>query len=185
MQSVHIDLYNDVFGHCINCGNSTEALMENRQPLRDESSVKCNISTEISKLQSPLPSFSNPSMCSLVHFELTAFWLHPDLLAFFQHTLRGWLTLETLVLEDNALGFLSTPGREFINTLSFLCTKGKLQFLQITNNPVNDEFARLLFEKLLAAFCYRCKNISNNARSLTAKIKFSSHQLGNYTLLVM
>ena len=176
MQSVHIDLYNDVFGHCINCGNSTEALMENREQFRDESSVKCNISHGISKLKSPLPSLSNPSMCSIVHFELTAFWLHPDLLAFIEHTLRGWLMLETLVLEDNALGFLSTPGREFINTLSFLCTKGRLQFLQITNNPVNDEFARLLFEKLVAAFCYSCKNRSNNVRSLT-KLKFSSQQV--------
>lgn len=160
-QSDHVDLYNDVFGRCINCGNSTEALMENRQQLRDES---------------PLPSLLNPSMCSLVHFELTAFWLHPDLLAFFENTLRGWLTLETLVLEDNALGFLSTPGSEFINTLTFLGTKGRLQFLQITNNPVNDEFARLLFEKLVAAFCHKCKNRSNNARSLT-KLKFSSHQV--------
>ena len=176
VQSVHIDLYNDVFGHCINCGNSTEALMEKREQLRDESSVKCNISPGISKSESPLPNLSNPSMCSLVHFELTAFWLHPDLLAFLEHTLQGWLMLETLVLEDNALGFLSTPGREFINTLSFLCTKGRLQFLQITNNPVNDEFARLLFEKLVAAFCYRCKNRSNNAWSVT-KLKFSSHQV--------
>ena len=86
-QSDHKDLYNDIFGHCtctcIDCGSSTEALMENRQPLRDESSVKCNISPGISKLQSPVPSFSNPSMRSLVHFELTVCWLHPDLRAFF------------------------------------------------------------------------------------------------------
>lgn len=176
MQSVHIDLYNDVFGHCANCGNPTEALMENRQQFADESSEKCRISPGISKLECPLPSLSNPSMCFLVHFELTAFWLHPDLLVFFEHTLQGWLALETLVLEDNALGFLSSPGREFINTLSFLCTKGRLQFLQITNNPVNDEFARLLFEKLVAAFCHKCKNRGNNARSLT-KLKFSSHQV--------
>ena len=175
-QSVHIDLYNDVFGHCTNCGNPTEALMENRQQLVDESSEKSRISLGISKLEAPLPGLSNPSMCSLVQFELTAFWLHPDLLAFFEHTLQGWLMLETLILEDNALGFLSTPGREFINTLSFLCSKGKLQFLQITNNPVNDEFARLLFEKLVASFCRKCKNRSNNARSLT-KLKFSSHQV--------
>ena len=184
MQSGDIDLYNEVFGHCINCGNSTEALMENRQQLRDESSDKCNISPGISKLEAPLPSLPNPSMCYLVHFELTAFWLHPDLLAFFEHTLRGWLTLETLVLEDNALGFLSTPGREFINTLSFLCTKGRLQFLHITNNPVNDEFARFLFEKLVAAFCYNCKDRSNNARSLT-KLKFSSHQVSPVAMVYL
>ncbi|XP_020602757.1 uncharacterized protein LOC110041768 isoform X2 [Orbicella faveolata] len=150
--------------------------MENRQQFADESSEKCRISPGISKLECPLPSLSNPSMCFLVHFELTAFWLHPDLLVFFEHTLQGWLALETLVLEDNALGFLSSPGREFINTLSFLCTKGRLQFLQITNNPVNDEFARLLFEKLVAAFRRKCKNRGNNARSLT-KLKFSSHQV--------
>ena len=172
LQSTHVDLYNDIFGHCTNCGNSTEALMESRQQLKDESSEKCCISPGISKLESPLPSLSNPGMCFLAHFELTAFWLHPDLLAFFEHTLQGWLTLETLVLEDNALGFLSTPGREFINTLSFLCTKGRLQSLQITNNPVNDEFASLFFEKLVAAFCRKC----NSARSLT-KLKFSSHQV--------
>ena len=175
MQGVHIDLFNDVFGNCTNCGNSTEALIENRKQLVDESSEKCRITPGIVKLESPLNSLSNPSMCSLVHFELTAFWLHPDLLAFLEHTLQGWLTLETLILEDNALGFLSTPGWEFINTLSFLCTKGRLQFLQITNNPVNDEFARLLFEKLVASFCCKC-NRSNSARSLT-KLKFSSHQV--------
>lgn len=176
MPSVLVDLNNDIFGHCTNCGNPTEALMESRQQLRDESSEECRISPGMSKLESPLPGLSNPSTCFLVQFELTAFWLHPDLLAFFEHTLQGWLMLETLILEDNALGFLSTPGRKFIDTLSFLCTKGRLQFLQITNNPVNDEFARRLFEKLVVAFCHKCKNRSNNTRSLT-KLKFSSHQV--------
>lgn len=171
MQSV--DLYDDVFGHCANCGHSTEAPNEIKQQLVDE---KCRFSPGISKLESSLPSLSNPSMCSLVHFELAAFWLHPDLLALFEHTLQGWLTLETLILEDNALGFSSTPGWEFIDTLCFLCTKGSLQSLQITNNPVNDEFAKLLFEKLVAAFCRKCKNRCNNARSLT-QLKLSSHQV--------
>lgn len=177
-----LDIYDEIFGLC-KCGQKSEAPKElssiNKQQKKNESSGQCRVSPGASKMGSPLPSFSNLS-CSLVHFELVAFWLHPDLFVLFVHTLQGWLSLETLILEDNALGFLSTPGCEFIETLYFLCTKEKLQFLQITNNPVNDEFAKLLFEKLVAAFCHKCSH-SNNVRSLT-KLKFSSHQVSPVAL---
>ena len=179
-----LDIYDEVFGHC-KCGQKAEALKElspliiNKQQKGNESSLQGRVSPGASKLGSPLPSFSNLS-CSLVHFELVAFWLHHDLHALFVHALQGWLSLETLILEDNALGLVSTPGCEFIETLSYLCTKGRLQSLQLTNNPVNNEFAKLFFEKLIAAFCHKCSH-SNNARSLT-KLKFSSYQVSQVSL---
>ena len=181
MQS--LDIYDEVFGYC-ECGKATEVPKEfspiSEQQHGSESLRLGRVSPGMSKLESPLPSFSN--LCgSLVHFELVAFWLHPDLLALLVHTLQGWLTLETLILEDNALGFVATPDCEFVDTLSFLCNKGRLQSLQITNNPVNDEFAKLLFEKLVAAFCQRCNSQSNSSRSLT-KLKFSSHQVSSVAL---
>lgn len=166
-----LDLYDEVFGH--STGDATKELSPCPiMRLPEETSEQCRFSPEASKLET---SFFNLSS-SLVHFELVGFWLLPDVLSLFVHTLKGWLTLESLILDDNALSFVSImPGCEFIDTLSFLCANGRLQFLQMTNNPVNDEFAKLFFEKVVSAFCLKC-NDCNNTRSLT-KLKFSSNHV--------
>ncbi|KAJ7382669.1 hypothetical protein OS493_033727 [Desmophyllum pertusum] len=170
-----LDLYDEVFGHC-KSGQSTDATKELSpcpiMQVPEEASEQCRFSPGASKLETSFLTLS----CSLVHFELVGFWLLPDVLALFVYTLKGWLTLESLILDDNALSFVSImPGCEFIDTLSFLCANGRLQFLQMTNNPVNDEFAKLFFEKLVSAFCLKC-NDCNNTRSLT-KLKFSSNHV--------
>ena len=177
----NLDLYDEVFGHS-KSGQPREVpteLSPHNEKWVDKSSELCRFSPVTSKLESPLPSLPNLSS-SLIHFELVAFWPHPDLFAFFVQTLKAWLALETIILEDNGLGLASTPGQEFVDTLAFLCTKGKLQFLQITNNAANDEFAKLLFERLLVALCRKCNKSCDSLKSLT-KLKFSSHQVSPRT----
>ena len=176
-----VNLYDEVFGHN-KSGQPSEVpteLSPQNENWVDKSSELCRFSPGTSKLESPLSSLPNLSS-SLVHFELVAFWPHPDLFAFFVQTLKAWLALETIILEDNGLGLASTPGQEFVDTLAFLCTKGKLQSLQITNNAVNDEFAKLLFERLLVALCRKCNKSCDSLKSLT-KLKFSSHQVSPMT----
>ena len=175
------DLYDEVFGRC-NCGllssevsKELSAITEHQQR-EDLTSVQCQITPDSAELQlSPFTSLSNV-VYPLVHFELVGFWLHHDVLDLFLNSLHHCLNLESLILEDNGLGFMSMHlalSQKFIDSLFFLCTKGSLQSLRITNNLVNDDAAAFLIEKLVASFCRNC---NKNPKSLT-KLEFSSCQV--------
>ena len=178
--SISLDLYDEVFGYC-DCGHSSDAPKE-LAPINEQQQLTVSTSEQHKliipgpvKLQSPLLSLPNLE-CSLVHFELLAFWLHQELLELFLNSLEGWLNLESLALEDNGLGLVlvhSSESQKFINTLSFLCTKGRLRSLKITNNLVGDSEAKFIIEKLVGSFCGKC---NKNSKSL-AKLKFSSYQV--------
>ena len=179
--TISSDLYDEVFGRC-NCGllssevpKELSALTEHQQQ-EDLTSVPCQITPDSTELQlSPFTSLSNV-VYPLVHFELVGFWLHQDVLDLFLNSLHHCLNLESLILEDNGLGFMSMNpalSQKFIDTLFFLCTKGSLQSLRITNNLVNDDAAAFLIEKLVASFCSNC---NKNPKSLT-KLEFSSCQV--------
>lgn len=175
------DLYDEVFGNC-NCGllssevpKELSAITEHQQQ-EDLTSVQCQITLDSAELQlSPFTSLSNV-VYPLVHFELVGFWLHHDILDLFLNSLHHCLNLESLILEDNGLGFMSMHpalSKKLIDALFFLCTKGSLQSLRITNNLVNDDAAAFLIEKLVASFCSNC---NKNPKSLT-KLEFSSCQV--------
>ena len=119
-------------------------------------------------------SLLNPVFSSnLVHFELVAFWFQLDVLELFVNCLTKCWNLESLSLDDNGLGLiLGNPQtlQVFTDTLAFLCTKGQLWWLKITNNMLNDEASILLLEKLISSFCLMCRS---KAKSLE-KLVFSS-----------
>ena len=142
----------------------------------DKTSDHCQvipIATKPTKLLSLFHSLSNVG-CSLVHFELTAFWLHQDLLELFVNSLKCWRNLKSLTLEDNGLSFQPLSlSQKLMDTLYLLCTQGELRCLKITNNLVSDSISKFLVEKLVGSFCCKCKQES---KSLT-KFKLSSFQV--------
>lgn len=92
----------------------------------------------------------------LQHFEFSSFWFHDDLLFLFAKSLRQWHNLESLVLRDNAIGFQS-KGKILIDALIPLCLKGKLKYLRIEINPVDDNFVSLISEGL-GTYCSTCRS---------------------------
>ncbi|XP_031553156.1 uncharacterized protein LOC116290294 [Actinia tenebrosa] len=90
----------------------------------------------------------------LQHFEFSSFWFHDDLLFLFAKSLRQWHNLESLVLRDNAIGFQS-KGKILIDALIPLCLKGKLKYLRIEINPVDDHFVSLISEGI-GTYCSTC-----------------------------
>lgn len=92
----------------------------------------------------------------LQHFEFSSFWFHDDLLFLFAKSLRQWHNLESLVLRDNAIGFQS-KGKILIDALIPLCLKGKLKYLRIEINPVDDNFVSLISEGI-GTYCSTCRS---------------------------
>lgn len=92
----------------------------------------------------------------LQHFELSSFWFHDDLLSLFAKSLQQWHNLESLVLRDNAIGFQS-KGKILIDALIPLCLKGKLKYLRIEINPVDDHFVSLISEGI-GTYCSACRS---------------------------
>ena len=142
----------------------------------DKTSDHCHgipIATKPTKPLSLFHSLSNVG-CSLVHFDLTAFWLHQDLLELLVTSLKCWTNLKSLTLEDNGLSFQPLSlSQKLMDTLYLLCAQGKLRCLKITNNLVSDSISKFLVEKLVGSFCCKCKQES---KSLT-KFKLSSFQI--------
>lgn len=171
------DLYDEVFGQST-YGQPSDVMVNNFCPFENQglqkSSEPHQFSPKSSILDSSLTWFPTHT-CFLVHFELVGFRLYTDIFMTFVHTLKTWLALETMILQDNGLGLVSTPGREFVDTLSFLCTNGGLHSLQITDNPVNDEFTKLLFERLVVSLCCKCYKDCNCSHGYLTKLKFSSN----------
>ena len=142
----------------------------------DKSSDHCQVIPIATKPTKPLSLFHSLSNvgCSLVHFELTAFWLHQDLLELFVNSLKCWTNLKSLTLEDNGLSFQPLSlSQKLMDTLYLLCTQGELRCLKITNNLVSDSITKFLVEKLVASFCCEC---NQESKSLT-KFKLSSFQV--------
>jgi len=171
------DLYDEVFG-CWNCRQSCampkELCVLNETQHTDSTLEQYQIMINSEKLQTPLTSLSNLE-CPLVHFELIAFPLHPDILELFLNSLEHWLNLESLSFEDNGLGLLflhTTLSQKFVDALFFLCRKGQLQSLKINNDLVGNDVANSLIEKLVGSFCDNC---DQDSKSLV-KLKFSSYQ---------
>ena len=173
------DLYEEIFASCNSQVLSVESPGEpsdptNQQQLTDLLSIGHQCLPTFETPHSPFTSFSNPQF-PLVHLELVGFWLHQYLLKLLLSNLMfHCLNLESLTLQDNKLGFsFTSPAllQDFIDTFYFLCTKGRLQSLEITNNlKLYDNADVLLIEKLVASLCSKC---SKNCKSLT-KLKFST-----------
>ena len=165
------DLYDEIFGQCNSVKASPKlSIKDDQRPSYVSSNVH---SWGLSGSSFNVASCFDVSTvgCSLVHFELAAFWLQPDLFALLVHTLKGWLSLESLTLQDNALGSIYDPS-DLVDMLSLLCTQGRLRSVEITNNPVDDNFATLLFTKVVSVYCCKCRM----GRSLT-KLIFSSYKV--------
>ena len=142
----------------------------------DKTSDHCQVIPIATKPTKPLSLFHSLSNvgCSLVHFELTAFWLHQDLLELFVNSLRWWTNLKSLTLEDNGLSFQPLSlSQKLMDTLYLLCAQGKLRCLKITNNLVSDSITKFLVERLIGSFCCKC---NQESKSLT-KFKLSSFQV--------
>ena len=176
------DLFDVVFGSCNHadgheCKNVSRELLQVNDSQQDTDSTPnhyCQVSPKPMKLLSLVHSFSSNVSCSLVHFELTAFWLHQDLLEFFVNSLKYWTNLKSLTLEDNGLSFQPLRiSQKLMDTLYLLCTQGELCCLKITNNLVSDSITKFLAEKLVGSFCCKC---NQESKSLT-KIKLSSFQV--------
>lgn len=170
--SLSSDLYDEVFGQST-CRQPSDIMPTKLFPGEIQGLQQ---SSEPCTWDSTITCFPRQT-CFLVHFELVGFRLYSDLFAMFVHTLKTWLALETIILQDNGLDLVSTPGREFIETLSFLCTNGRLQSLQITDNPVSDEFTKLLFERLVVSLCCKCHKDCNCSLRYLTKLKFSSNKV--------
>ena len=176
------DLFDAVFGCCNHaggheCKNVPRELLQVNDSQQDTDSTPnhyCQVSPKPMKPLSLVHSFSSNVSCSLVHFELTAFWLHQDLLELFVNSLKCWTNLKSLTLEDNGLSFQPLRiSQKLMDTLYLLCTQGELCCLKITNNLVSDSITKFLAEKLVGSFCCKCKQES---KSLT-KFKLSSFQI--------
>ena len=175
------DLFDAVFS-CCNHGQdckevSRELLQVNdSQQDTDKTSDHCQVIPIATKPTKPLSLFHSLSNvgCSLVHFELTAFWLHQDLLELFVNSLRWWTNLKSLTLEDNGLSFQPLSlSQKLMDTLYLLCAQGKLHCLKIANNLVSDSITKFLVERLIGSFCCNC---NQESKSLT-KFKLSSFQV--------
>ena len=177
------DLFDAVFS-CSNNADGRECKDVPRELLQvndsqqdtDLTSDHCQVIPIATKPTKPLSLFHRLSNvgCSLVHFELTAFWLHQDLLELFVNSLRWWTNLKSLTLEDNGLSFQPLSlSQKLMDTLYLLCAQGKLHCLKIANNLVSDSITKFLVEKLVGSFCCKC---NQESKSLT-KFKLSSFQV--------
>ena len=177
------DLFDAVFS-CSNNADGHECKDVPRELLQvndsqqdtDLTSDHCQVIPIATKPTKPLSLFHRLSNvgCSLVHFELTAFWLHQDLLELFVNSLKCWTNLKSLTLEDNGLSFQPLSlSQKLMDTLYLLCAQGKLRCLKITNNLVSDSITKFLVEKLVGSFCCKC---NQESKSLT-KFKLSSFQV--------
>ena len=175
------DLFDAVF-NCCNHGRDCKEVprellqVNDSQQDTDKTSDHCQVipvATKPTKLLSLFHSLSNVGCC-LAHFELTAFWLHQDLLELFVNSLRWWTNLKSLTLEDNGLSFQPLSlSQKLMDTLYLLCAQGKLRCLKITNNLVSDSITKFLVERLIGSFCCKC---NQESKSLT-KFKLSSFQV--------
>ena len=137
------DLYDAVFS-CCNHGQDCKRVPRDLLQVNDSQQDtyltpdRCQvIPTKSMKPLSLYHSLSSNVDCSLVHFELTAFWLHQDLLELFVNNLKCWTSLKSLTLEDNGLSFQPLSlSQKFMDTLYLLCAQGKLRCLKITNNLI-------------------------------------------------
>ena len=177
------DLFDAVFS-CSNNADGHECKDVPRELLQvndsqqdtDKTSDHCQVIPIATKPTKPLSLFHSLSNvgCSLVHFELTAFWLHQDLLELFVNSLKYWTNLKSLTLEDNGLSFQPLRlSQKLMDTLYLLCTQGELCYLKITNNLVSDSITKFLVEKFVGSFCCEC---NQESKSLT-KFKLSSFQV--------
>ena len=177
------DLFDAVFS-CSNNADGCECKDVPRELLQvndsqqdtDLTSDHCQVIPIATKPTKPLSLFHRLSNvgCSLVHFELTAFWLHQDLLELFVDSLKYWTNLKSLTLEDNGLSFQPLRlSQKLMDTLYLLCTQGELRYLKITNNLVSDSITKFLVERLIGSFCCKC---NQESKSLT-KFKLSSFQV--------
>ena len=162
----------DLFDAVFSCSNNADDSQQDTGLTSDHCSV-IPIATKPTKPLSLCHSLSNLG-CSLVHFELTAFWLHQDLLELFVNSLRWWTNLKSLTLEDNGLSFQPLSlSQKLMDTLYLLCAQGKLHCLKIANNLVSDSITKFLVERLIGSFCCKC---NQESKSLT-KFKLSSFQV--------
>ena len=163
------DLFDAVFS-CSNnadgheCKDVPRELLQVNDSQQDTglTSDHCQVIPIATKPTKPLSLFHGLSNvgCSLVHFELTAFWLHQDLLELFVNSLKGWRNLKSLTLEDNGLSFQPLSlSQKLMDTLYLLCTQGKLRCLKITNNLVSDSITKFLVEKFVGSFCCECNQV--------------------------
>ena len=175
------DLFDAVFS-CCNHGRDCKEVprellqVNDSQQDTDKTSDHCRVIPIATKSTKPLSLFHSLSNvgCSLVHFELTAFWLHQDLLELFVNSLKCWRNLKSLTLEDNGLSFQPLSlSQKLMDTLYLLCAQGKLHCLKITNNLVSDSITKFLVERLIGSFCCKC---NQESKSLT-KFKLSSFQV--------
>ena len=175
------DLFDAVFS-CCNHGRDCKEVprellqVNDSQQDTDKTSDHCQVIPIATKPTKPLSLFHSLSNvgCSLVHFELTAFWLHQDLLELFVDSLKYWTNLKSLTLEDNGLNFQPLRlSQKLMDTLYLLCTQGELRCLKITNNLVSDSITKFLVEKFVGSFCCEC---NQESKSLT-KFKLSSFQV--------
>ena len=175
------DLFDAVFSCCNHgrdCREVPRELLQvnDSQQDTDKTSDHCQVIPKATKPTKPLSLFHSLSNvgCSLVHFELTAFWLHQDLLELFVNSLKCWTNLKSLTLEDNGLSFQPLSlSQKLMDTLYLLCTQGELHCLKITNNLVSDSITKFLVERLIGSFCWKC---NQESKSLT-KFKLSSFQV--------
>ncbi|XP_068699210.1 uncharacterized protein [Montipora foliosa] len=166
------DLYDDIFSSCACRHRQLTHQLHVRETFKEicaDSDAGDRITAESFKLSSRLTNLSNP-VFSLKHFELVAVRFQQDaVLEFFLNCLNHCVKLESLTFEDNHLGFvLQKPQllKKFVNTLSFLCTKGQLQSLKITDNMMDDKASIPLIEKLVASFCLTCNSAAKSLKNL-------------------
>ena len=166
------DLYDDIFASCACRHRHLTHQLHVREPFEEicaDSDTGDRITAESFKLSSRLTNLSNP-VFSLKHFELVAVRFQQDaILEFFLNCLNHCLKLESLTFEDNHLGFvLQKPQllKKFVDTLSFLRTKGQLQSLKITDNMMDDKASIPLIEKLVASFCLTCNSAAKSLKNL-------------------
>lgn len=168
IESIHFDtneLYNEVF-HKQSADDGGFSLHDLFGPslINDHQTVSIVAApqekqpVELQAIEMPAPETPEAvgGFSFLQHFELSSFWFHDDLLSLFAKSLQQWHNLESLVLRDNAIGFQS-KGKILIDALIPLCLKGKLRYLRIEINPVDDHFVSLISEGI-GTYCTVCRS---------------------------
>lgn len=143
-------IVNDLFG---------ASLLEDHQALTkavQQQQEKEVLAPAINETPAPETPEAVGGFSFLQHFELSSFWFHDNLLSLFAKSLQQWHNLESLVLRDNAIGFQS-KGKILIDALIPLCLKGKLRYLRIEINPVDDHFVSLISEGI-GTYCLACRS---------------------------
>jgi len=143
-----LSIVNDLFG---------SSLLEDHQVLTVNQQQEKEV-TEPTIIETTAPETPEAlgGFSFLQHFELSSFWFHDNLLSLFAKSLQQWHNLESLVLRDNAIGFQS-KGKILIDALIPLCLKGKLKYLRIEINPVDDHFVSLISEGI-GTYCSTCRS---------------------------